>query len=158
MTRLRPAAALAGFALLAYLSSGCCYQRPLLGRLNYCGPVLNRPLFVPNGHAAPVGVPVAAPADFGGYPVGLPVGGGAPGCASCGGGGPVGVAAPGGYPHEAYAHGPVGLPPGQFAGVPPQFTGYPTAHPTTVLGQPAPLGGPNVSRELPPPQIMPMPK
>ncbi len=157
MTRLRPAAALAGFALLAQLSSGCCGPRPLLGRLNYCGPVLNRPLFVANPHAAPVGVAVAAPhAEVGGYPVGLPVGGGAPGCASCGGGGaPIGMA-PGGYPHDAFAHGPVGGPPGQFAvGVPPQFTGYPT----TVIGQPAPLGGPtggpNVSRELPPPQIMP---
>ena len=151
MTRLRPAAALAGFALLAHLSSGCCGPRSLLGRLNYCGPTLNRPLFV----AAPQ--PVALPhAEAGGYPVGLPVGGGAPGCAGCGGGAPVGVA-PGGYPHDAYAHGPVGLPPGQFAvgGVPPQFTGYPT----TVISPPAPLGGPmggpSVSRELPPPQIMP---
>ncbi len=153
MTRLRPAAALAGFALLAHLSSGCCGPRPLLGRLNYCGPVLNRPLFVANPHAAPVGMGVAAPhVEMGGYPVGLPVGGGAPGCASCGGGAPVGMA-PGGYPHDAYAHGPVGLPPGQFAvgGVPPQFTGYPT----TVISPPTQLGGPSVSRELPPPQMMP---
>ena len=161
MTRLRPAAALAGFALLAHLSSGCCNQRPLLGRLNDCGPVLNRPLFVANPHAAPVGMAASAPVEVGGYPVGLPVGGGAPGCAGCGGGAPVGGApvgvAPGGYPHDAVAHGPVGLPPGQFAvgGVPPQFTGYPT----TVVSPPAPLGGhmggPSVSRELPPPQIMP---
>lgn len=160
MTRLRPAAALAGFALLAHLSSGCCGPRPLLGRLNYCGPVLNRPLFVANPHAAPVGVAVAAPVEMGGYPVGLPAGG-APGCAGCGGGAPV-AAAPVGYPHDAYAHGPVGGPPGQYAvGVPPQFTGYPTTYPTTVISQPAPLGGPtggpNVSRELPPPQIMPKP-
>ena len=149
MTRLRPAAALAGFALLAQLSSGCCVQRPLFGRMNYCGPVLNRPLFVPSAHATPA----AAPVELGGYPVGA----GAPGCVGCGVGAPIGMAAPGGYPHDAYAHGSVGAPPNQFAlgGVPPAFTGYPT----TVLTQPLPLGGPtagpNVSRELPPPQVMP---
>ena len=148
MTLRRPTAALAGFTLLALVSSGCCNTRPLFSRLNYCGPVLNRPLFVANPHAAPVGMAASAPVEFGGYPVGVPVGGGAPGCASCGGGAPVGVAP--GYPQDAFAH---AAPPGHamVGGVPPQFTGYPTP----VMGQPVPLGGPSVSRELPPPTMMP---
>lgn len=152
MTRLRPAAALAGFALLAHFSSGCCYQRPLLGRLNYCGPVLNRPLFVANPHTPTAGVPAGIPVESAGYPVGVPVSGGAPGCAGCGSGAPIGMAP--GVPQDIHAHGPVGLPPHLVAGgVPPPFTGYPAP----VMGPPTPLGGPNVSRELPPPQMMPKP-
>ena len=151
MTRLRPAAALAGFALLAHLSSGCCYQRPLLGRLNYCGPVLNRPLFVGNPHTPTVGVPAGIPVESAGYPVGVPVGG-APGCAGCGSGAPIGMAP--GVPHDLHAHAPVGLPP-QYAGgsVPPPYTGYPTP----VMSPPTALGGPTLSQQLPPPQVMPRP-
>ena len=144
----RTAAALVGLAVLSQVSSGCCAQRPLFSRLRYCGPVFNRPLLAGPVVGAPVGVPVEV-----GAPVGVPVGlHGAPGCASCGGG-PVAaapVAYPAGYPHDGFAHAP-GLPPGHVVagGVPPQFTGYP------VIGQPTQLGGPTISKELPPPTAMP---
>lgn len=155
MTLRRSTAALIGLAVLSQLPSGCCHPRPLLGRLNYCGPVFNRPLLaggpvfggVP---AASVGVPVEM-GGHAGYPVGMPVGGGQPGCAGCGAG-PIGMA-PGGYPQDGFAHA-AGMPAGHVVtgGVPPQFTGYPTA---TGIGQPAPLGGPVVSTQLPPPTVMP---
>jgi len=151
VTLRRSSAALAGFALLAQLSSGCCNPRPLFGRLG-CGPVFNRPLFASGPLLAS---PASAAVDYGGhpgYPVGVPVGmpAGTPGCAGCGAG-PVG-AAPGGYPHDAYAH---AAPPGpMMAGAPP-FTGYPS-----MVSPPVPLGGPVVgggSTQLPPPQVMPKP-
>ena len=145
------------------IATGCCYYRPILPSLRYCGPgapLLNRPLLAPAvsgpAYSGPVTGPVCdigysgAPTSgsmptYGGYS-GVPISGpayGSGGCTSCGGGGFGGIpiaSAPSGIPIAATQPG----------------SGYPT-YPTYPMTGAAPAGyvNPNASVPLHMPSAMP---
>ena len=131
------------------IATGCCYYRPILPNLRYCGPgapLLNRPLLAP-AVSGPVysGPVVSGPvydSGYSGVPVSGPVYGGGT-CSTC---------SNGGYGGIPIASAPSGVP---IAATQPGY-GYPTypAYPTTGTA-PAGYVNPNASIPLPMPSAMP---